>query len=429
MLRNNLKLLLNPNNKIEFKNNNVNNNFNNLIIEKARHEGYYTAAVINGVKSIQLCSKYNPEQEAKRFVQTNYKQINDAERIFIYGFGLGYHILELAKYNKELIVIECNTAVFKDIISDIDFTELFSKKNVKFLISSNISDIKDIFESIGENTDLFLVHQPSLDIIPDDLQGLKITIKNYSIKINNIRNNSELLISNRNINLQRDELNFRSLKGIFQGRDVVLVSAGPSLINSLSQLKIMSNNVIICCVGRALKPLLDYGITPDVTMLVDPHDIVNAQFEGIDKVHTSKIKLFYSESSCPKVIDNYFGEKYLVDTVDSGGSVATTFFSALAELKVKSIALIGQDLAYSYNKTHIDSQALINKNNLLEVPGINNNTVLTSYSLNIFKLWFEDKANELKDSISLYNCTNEGAYIKGFLHISIDDYYTFINIK
>jgi hypothetical protein len=369
-----------------------------------------------------LCSKYNPEQEAKRFVQTNDEQIKAAERIFIYGFGLGYHILELAKYNKELIVIECNTAVFKNIISNINFTELFSKKNVKFLISSNISDIKDVFESIGENTDLFLVHQPSLDIIPVELQSLKIIIKNYSIKVNNIKNNSELLINNKNINLQRYDLNFRSLKGIFQGRDVVLVSAGPSLINSLSQLKIMSNNVIICCVGRALKPLLDYGITPDVAMLVDPHNIVNSQFEGIDRNSTSKIKLFYSESSCPIVIDNYIGEKYLVDTVDSGGSVATTLFSALLELDVKSIALIGQDLAYSYNKTHIDSQTLINKNNLLEIPGLNNNTVLTSYSLNIFKLWFEDKANELKDSISLYNCTNEGAYIKGFLHISIDDY-------
>ena len=65
------------------------------------------------VNSMHLCSIYNPDAEALKWVASNAKSIEAAEVIFVLGLGCGYHAVELAAQNpqKKIIVIEHNVEI------------------------------------------------------------------------------------------------------------------------------------------------------------------------------------------------------------------------------------------------------------------------------------------------------------------------------
>ncbi len=63
------------------------------------------------VGSIQMHSRYNPEEEARRLVES--AKLEDACPVLVFGCGLGYHVLELLARGHEVIVIEPDLDIVK----------------------------------------------------------------------------------------------------------------------------------------------------------------------------------------------------------------------------------------------------------------------------------------------------------------------------
>jgi len=79
------------------------------------------------------------------------------------------------------------------------------------------------------------------------------------------------------------------------------------------------------------------------------------------------------------------------------------------------IVFVGQDLAFSQEKTHSEQanhKKITNQNRLRKVLDINGNEIYTSKNLYIYLRWFENRIKE-ENNISFIDSTEGGALIDG----------------
>ena len=246
----------------------------------------------------------------------------------------------------------------------------------------------------------------------------------------------------------------------FDGIPGVIVSPGPSLQKNLKVLKKIKGKAIIICVLRVLGTLLQNGIEPDVVIQADPYNLKDMVSERngqkitlwedwIERNDFSKVKAFINTMyASPNIFEvpvrNVFwmnpsiplSEVLPLDIFDyqrPGGSVAHAAFDILVEFGCSSIALVGQDLAYSNtnevyvegSNTHArDSQV----NNLkfgeeIEVEGQDGKPVKTNNAFLNFARLFTFFAEGLKGSrVRLYNCSEGGLFLEGFEHCKLEEF-------
>lgn len=224
----------------------------------------------------------------------------------------------------------------------------------------------------------------------------------------------------------------------------IVVAAGPSLNKNIQELKKAKGKALIIAVDTAIKPLLAAGIIPDMFTIVDgkkPLDLVqkesakeiplvaaiNANSE-ILKYHTG-MKFFYNESYA-------IAEQILVRAdrqyggVDTGGSVATSAFSLLYKIGLTRIILVGQDLAFTGNRSHADGtfEKVMKEENtagFIMVEGNVEKEVPTTASLKIYLDWYdkyiEDILEREKGCFRVINATEGGAKIKNTEIMTLHD--------
>jgi hypothetical protein len=109
------------------------------------------------------------------------------------------------------------------------------------------------------------------------------------------------------------------------------------------------------------------------------------------------------------------------DVLPQGGTVAHLCTSLAAYMGCKNIILIGQDLAYTENKIHDETSfdekqenndAKKQRNTLIETRGNYEEKVITDYSMNNMRIWFE-KLIDKNPEYNYINCTEGGAFING----------------
>ena len=250
------------------------------------------------------------------------------------------------------------------------------------------------------------------------------------------------------------------LNGKFKGIPAIIVSPGPSLRKNINVLKKFKGRVLIVCVLRALGTLLEKNIDPDIVIQVDPHDLKemhtnwngtksNLWEEWIERNDTSRIKIFVSSMySQPELFNINVQNSLWMNPSDdlndhfpleifnykrAGGSVSHSAFDMLVEFGCSSIALIGQDLAYSSdNDVYIESAATHKKGDEvsrkkfgedIEAKGFNGEPIVTNNVFLNFARLFNFFAEGLTESdIKLFNCTEGGLFIEGFNHCSLDTF-------
>ena len=248
------------------------------------------------------------------------------------------------------------------------------------------------------------------------------------------------------------------LHGKFKGIPGVVVSPGPSLTDNISTLKKVKGRALIICVLRALGTLLENDIIPDIVIQVDPFNLkemqgtknnkkINLWDEWIEKNDLSKIKLFINSLNAdPNIFDIPaqstmwmnpalpISEYLPFDVFDykrNGGSVSHSAFDLMIEFGCSSIALVGQDLAYSKEGTNVYTEtATTNKfgdeahtskfGDDIEVEGLNGTTVKTNNVFWNFARHFTFFSEHLDKQIKLFNCTEGGMYIDGFTHCTLE---------
>lgn len=396
-------------------------------------------------KLIYLGSKYSVDRDIEIFKST-IQEINANSIIIIWGFGTGEHILDLLKEaystNKIIIIEPDEKVLIENILSnkiedifkdDRVFILNYKKEDIKSFLSQNVKDVEINNMKIVTYANYDKVYSKEYKEFSDEIMEF---LNNSIIGIN-----TSLIFSKqffkcfaKNINKIVDSTIINQLKDKFKGMPAIIVSAGPSLEKNVHLLKDIQGKFIIITGGRTLNTLLDKGVKPDFVCSIDPGV---GSYKVIEKALDSDVPLVFSEVSNYKMLEEYKGRKVFfkdidfIDTTDKllgvevdclwqGGSVAHVCISLGAYLGCDNIILIGQDLAYTNNKYHVDS-ASVRKNNSIEedntyilVDDIYGEKVTTTKILDFYRKNIEKMILEYKD-VNFINSTEGGANIKGTL--------------
>lgn len=406
----------------------------------------------NSLKSVKvngflLHSKYNPEKEAMNFIKRNIKQ--DVLNV-IFGYGLGYIERALKELN-----FDYEKVLFFDPIEQ--FIE-HSLKGYDAIFTSDLSVMNDCIQKKVSfySKEINIICSPNYDkLFPDLYVGLLKEIKDIQ-NLNIIYYNTTHKLS-----LQWQENSVRNMLYIFEGNSledlkkyyhspVVVASGGPSLTKQLPLLRNIRDNVILIAAGSTIGTLLASNIEPDYVVSIDG-SLINytAHFKNLKLKKTS---LIFSATSHFKVQkefkNNIFAfiepreEKYQqhikrllnidLPSIEGGGSVANFALSIARYISSGPIAVIGQDLAFTENKTHADHNKLaktiddtyLKENNTFKVEGYFGDKVVTDYPFYSMKTSFENIMLTIENKDTIFNCTEGGVKIIGMQSLP---FATFIN--
>ena len=401
-----------------------------------------------------LHSKYDPNKEGIDFA----KNIKSGSRIFLYGFGLGYHLEPLLKKigpDGFLLVVELNPDILTAAMKLKNQTQLFNNNRFKLIfgvdefdISNAISkEMQRISESGSDRLEI-LFHAPSFKCMPKNFPALKNALEILLLERRFPSIFRDLEQGNHSLN----EENIKASSGINSlinahiGKPALMVSAGPSLDTVLPYLKHLQNNLILTCVDTAFPALLKNDISPKYVFTLDPQIDSTYYFADYKK---GSSKLIYTPTANHNVLKEFPGKYYVVykegkklsnndqyktkGTTQAGGSVACLGVDTLIKFGCEPIFLIGQDCAFTgkryYSKhTHFNQKLFsmisgtsqlnkLHKDKFYEKKSVEvlntygasgiTDQVMYSYLRNL-----EEIANQQKNT-RIYNLCSQGAAIEG----------------
>lgn len=245
---------------------------------------------------------------------------------------------------------------------------------------------------------------------------------------------------------------------------IVLAGAGPSLSSSFAELREHRERFLLFAADTALVPLNKAGIYPDVVLAADPQWLNHHFAESPD---AARSRWLMDPVVCPAIPhrlqqlgakaafwNNVFAADGIFRSSDRGdvahgGSVSTNAFDiAVRWLSARQgdtgrLILVGQDLSFSDRQAHcrgaVLEAAVFNRANRLYTmeqhnlrqmkampvlwqKGIRQPQVRTNGKLRIFHDWFEARAADTdKSRVRLINATHDGAYLRGYEHLSLSD--------
>lgn len=395
------------------------------------------------VNGYYLHSNYNPEAEAEKYINNNYKKgyLN-----ILFGYGLGYIANAIAKEygNTDILV----------------YDPLFSSLNIndKDKIEGVFSNLQDFCKRSGDYIAEFdrkvnILLSPNYDKIFDkEYKEFLDFIRHIQIEDivneNTIRFFGDLWQENYIMNLQYVHKD-QSLKALYNKYDcpVILASGGPSLTKQLSLLKKMKDKCLIICAGSTINSLLAAGIIPDYVVTMDGGESNYLHFKNIKNYNFDLIYglgnawriardfkgnrysfCFYGEDSIQKRIREGLGRD--LPMLSTGGTVAITALEIASKISTGPIAIIGQDLAYTNNKSHAENnnhyseltEEFFKKDLAFEVEGYYGEPVKTNHQFNSMRKSIERLYVMLKNHHTIYNCTEGGVNINGMPQL---DFTTF----
>ncbi len=117
-------------------------------------------------------SSYDPEEEAKCWVDKQMDSWNGCSTPLVFGLGLGYHIIELCKkIDHEIIVLEPDLNVFRLALEFIDLSELINRSG--FVVEQSIEGL----DCILKGRYLLMPHTPTRNRYQDLYSALKRRLK------------------------------------------------------------------------------------------------------------------------------------------------------------------------------------------------------------------------------------------------------------
>lgn len=235
------------------------------------------------------------------------------------------------------------------------------------------------------------------------------------------------------------------LRPMFRGRDVLIASPGPSLYESLDDLRANRERFIVIAPIRSLLVLLNADIVPDFAFQVDATD-----FSKLIPTHPmiNRVALICTDYAHISVFEGGFGSIYTVPdpamvgnaiteawhgrdvAVLEGSCVSTCAVGFAAQFKARSITLVGQDLSLSRGRyveqtagASPDAQQKLEEENLddfLTCEGINGERLKTRHDYHWFIGEMENAARFYSPGVEFINSTAHGALLRGWLHKTLD---------
>ena len=421
------------------------------IVEERAYEGEKILKVKKFGKSYYLNGKRNAVEPAKIWVET-LGELTVNSPVFIMGVGNWTYIKELVEKtdNKITIVIyEPSLQIFLKFLENISLKKWMEKHLIIFWVKGikgmDIKTIRELlqrilrFETIPHYRKLILPNYDLLfaeevvafirmiyEIVDGEIVNYATKMRFSDVTVKNLLDNIKYLCDGYKTT-QLVEVIPRDIPGI-------VVAAGPSLNKNIKELKKAKGKAFIIAVDTAIKPLLAEGIIPDMFAIVDGKKPLNL----IQKEEAKKIPLVTTINANSDILKYHTGKKFFYDEgivlveeilmrgkglyggVDTGGSVATNAFSLLYKIGLTRIILVGQDLAFTNNKSHADGtfESIMKEENtegFIMVEGNLEEEVPTTSTLKIYLDWYNNyiaKILENEEDFRVINATEGGAKIK-----------------
>lgn len=400
--------------------------------------------VENEGKKCFVHSKYDTERENDRVFSGIDKNV---EKLVVFGFGVGNcsnFICDNFKELRNITIIEPDLNIFKVMLNYVDVVELMKKiGNITFIVNKTKEESTEILwhclkDTLTEKVEL--VYNISYRTLYDEYfefisKIITNNIKNYSINIATedlfIFKWAENIIKNS----KERACQLTDLLGKFNEIPVILVSAGPSLNNTIQYLKQVKNKAIIIALGSAIKILDSNAIIPHFRLAFDGSEAERNIFRDID---TEASSLIFSDMLNYNVVSEYKGNKlrmvldtdhiskYLQSKVydnnyifESGFSVANVALDVVLKLGFKKIIFIGQDLCYTEGNVHAkgtwrqeDNKVNFDESKYTKTINVLGEVVYTDKPFLGMRDFLEKKI-KINNGITYINATEIGLNIEG----------------
>lgn len=419
-------------------------------------ESYYgekISKIENEQGSYYLSGKYHPQAMAER-IGRKLGKADYGTVVFVIGFSDGRVLRELLNtVSKDTIVLvyEPSIDIFLHTLKEYPLADILKEHTFALLVdgingeelkivlnkaikTENMSKVKPMIQ--GNYDKLFSIQvKKAVDILRKRVEHLRfhwntcVEFTNETIK-NSIKN-FKYVYNHYSINALYETLP--------EEIPVIIVAAGPSLDKNIEFLSKAKGKACIIACDTALKPLLRRGIIPDFFVVVDPRKSLelfeHPQIPNIPMIsglnipyqimeqHKGKKVLYFDTLLILELLNEVFPKEKRnfensIFGLATGGSVATSAFSAARFMGAKTIILIGQDLALSGEKEHAegtfkkDRKHNLESKNLPRVEGIDGEMIPTLHNLKLYLEWFEEQIKN-NEKIKVIDATEGGALIHG----------------
>lgn len=400
-------------------------------------------------RDLYLHSKFDPVLDGRRWVDRQDVK-PDSAFLFVFGMGLGYHVEALiGKYQnvRKVIVFEVSPDVFKASLAARDLSAIFNSDKV-IVIAGNYMQIQESIrkfmlyfsEMIGdsEKTEV-LIHKPSLEVFPEESEDLRNTLEYIRIASNSRSTFDKERAENEAANSEAFAAapGVKELFGSYEGRDLIVAAAGPSLDQSLELLKAAPVAPDIVTVDSALAPFHRAGLRPKFVVSGDPQKKTDSLFTGLN---IESENLIFFKSSNPDVVGRFpaAGRWAAYSSVrpdevnkDKGDLFfsGTVFLAALdfaVKTGAKPIVLIGADFSFLESQTHASGSRIQGYTprygRLREVAALDGSMVKTSDILYVYLKDTEKYNLNLNEPGRIFNATARGAAIFHMPHFRFERY-------
>jgi hypothetical protein len=434
-----------------------------------------TGAVTLVENGLRLASAYDPAAEGRRLAAPIAAESPDL--LVAVGLGTGHQLDALrAARPAPMVVYEPSLARWRallaareeiewldapDVDCAADLDELSERFGARY--ASGLA-VRTCVQPVVARLDAAIVHT-ALDRVAQVKRAADATAQT---RVAMMRTWSEGVVDNAPRLLATPS--FERLRGAFAGVPAVIAAAGPSLDRQLGALAHARERLLVIAIGQSHPALARAGIRADLVHAIESKD-VSHQLEAGDPrdlalvvYPSSHPNLFAAPARArfvaypePYGIARWFGGA-LGDArfVPGGATVAQSAVHLAAALGARSIALVGQDLAFTGGRVYASGSAyemvsfepaedgkfaftnLAEKKALLgiEVPrgsrrtddlvwveGWDGAPVPTSRSYAAFLEHYRGIAAHLaRQGVALVNCTEGGARIPGLAHEAFGDW-------
>lgn len=439
----NMKILKEKDNKLwkqlvdyhkEYEKKNTDGTWEGLHHLESTNSGAFTMAGLDGQGMYYYHSNVNPEKEAVDFANYYYDICSDS--YVIWGLGLGYHVREMFRLDTgiSMQVFESDMDVIYHCLIAVDMSGVMTNGRLVLVYDPDFTRIISTLENITEN---FIIHYPSLRHIENE--RIREQMEMFFIRDSGKRNTAVLFENNSRENFKNYDGYVDALRPAFEGKDVVIVAAGPSLDKNVELLMNKKSNMVILSVGTAFRKLIQLGIEIDYMIATDANPRTYGHIRGFEE---QQVPMLYLSTTYKGYAMNYQGPKYLIcqngydraeelaqkngwNLYETGGSVSTTALDVCISLGAKSIAFIGLDLAYTDNMAHASgtsSRVGVGMEDMQQVPAIGGGTVAASKLFMIYSRWIENRIKKADVTMPVYDATEGGAIVKGLRITTLEEY-------
>jgi hypothetical protein len=413
---------------------------------KYKKEGEHYVAEINNVRCF-VNSTYNIEHEIEDMFA---KTPENVEHIVLFGCGTGNAVryaLDTQNFPDliSLTIVEPSVAWFSILTNETDLEETWGDNDGKIkvligydpdvagrLLTSEIAAAGcrfSIVYHVAERTMFFEYYQKMGNAITEQLQNITMLFAS----------NKKLLYEktyNEVLNLSRSSYDFRDINDIFEGKNIIIVSAGPSLQKNIHLLEAAKKKAVVVAVGSSIDILEKRGIVPHFRMALDPFVVQYEFFVNISK----SAPLIYTNALYAEILSSYKGDvvcanaktdylsaflynkqKRTTEFFRSGPTVANMANEIFCASGIKRMIFIGQDMCMYGQQLYADTDKYLpyaacvdeESKDMMRLKDIHGNDVVAPRNYYLVKQYLEDAIVRFADKVEFINATEGGLGLVG----------------